>query len=219
MRNFLAGMVVSGAVSFGILVSAAETSAQKFSYDFTKRQETKTGFTQQWAGAEENGWITGFNGATRNGAGLDKLLTYKDLALPAKFTVAADVKIETADGAHFAGVAFNIQDAKNFYVFRVNSGSGNGICQVLKMVNGEWKDIKTMNFDAVKAGTAYTLSVQATAPGAFTVSIRKGEEVVLKPESLNDANAPAYQGGSAGIYMGAAECSITGFSVEAAAAK
>ena len=124
--------------------------------------------------------------------------------------------METPDGAHFAGVAFNIQDAKNFYVFRINSGekTGNGMYQVLKMADGNWKELKTLQFDAIKSGICYTLIVQTNDSGVFTVSIKNGDEIVIKPEDVKDATGKLYTGGNAGIYMGAAECKIMNFSVE-----
>lgn len=219
VKRILVGAMVAAVLSVGISLFSDDAAPQKFSCDFTKKADTKSGFTQEWSGIEEGGWITGADGATRSGAGLDKLLIYK-ASLPAKFTVSAEIKVETPDGAHFAGVAFNIQDAKNFYVFRINSGekSGNGLYQVLKMVDGKWKGLKSSQFDAIKGGICYTLTVQANDSGVFSVSIKNGDEVVMKPEDVKDATGKVYSGGNAGIYMAAAECKIMNFSIDAGAA-
>jgi hypothetical protein len=214
MKRILVGAVVAVALSLGNSLYSDDAAAQKFSYDFTKKADTKSGFTQEWVGVEEGGWAIGGNGASRSGSELDRLLVYKKGILSPKFTVSAAVVVDTADGAHFGGVAFNIQDAKNFYVFRINSGSGNGIYQVLKMVEGKWRELKTLQFDAIKSGVSYTLTVQAKEPGSFTVSIKNGDEVVMKPEDVKDATGSVYTGGNAGIYTGSTECSIKNLSIE-----
>jgi len=214
MKRIFVGAIVAVALSLGNSLFSDDAAPQKFSYDFTKKADIKSGFSKDWAGVEEGGWAIGGNGASRSGSELDKVLVYKGGILSPKFTVSAAVVVDTADGAHFGGVAFNIQDAKNFYVFRINSGSGNGMYQVLKMVDGKWKDLKSMQFDAIKSGVSYTLTVQVKEPGSFTVSIKNGDEVVMKPEDVKDATGSVYTGGNAGVYTGSTECLIKNLIIE-----
>jgi len=86
--------------------------------------------------------------------------------------------------------------------------------QVLKMVDGKWKDLKSMQFDAIKSGVSYTLTVQVKEPGSFTVSIKNGDEVVMKPEDVKDATGSVYTGGNAGVYTGSTECLIKNLIIE-----
>jgi len=182
-------------------------------YDFTKPVDAKSGFAPAWLGVDGGGWIAGADGATRTGAALDQILTWQGVTLSSNFTVSASVQVDTADGAHFAGVAFNVEGANNYYAFRINSGPGNGLWQVLKRVDREWKELKSTPWGAIEGGVPYTLIVQSKAPGIFTVSIKRGDEVVLKPEEVSDATGAGYAGGHAGIYMAAAECKILSFTL------
>ncbi len=213
MRKFLTGTLVAASLTQGAILYAGN-AGQKYSFDFAKA----TAFGTEWSGGDEGKWVFRGGGATRAmPCELDRTLCYKDAKLPEKFTVSATVRIDSPSGAHFAGVVFNFQDPKNFYVFRVNSGTGeNGLYQVLKMVDGAWKGVKGAKFDAIKSGVPYTLIVQGKAPGSFTFSIKNGETDVLKAGDATDPNGAPYVGGLAGLYTGASDCTILNFTLEAA---
>lgn len=199
---------------------SGEASPQPFNYDFTVSQKTPSGLANGWEGAKEDGWCADSNGVTRNSPSrLDKVLIYQGVKLEDKFTVSAKVKVEGVAGAHFVGIAFNIQDANNFYVFRVNSSISNNIYQVLKRVNGKWKDLKTTQFSGIKDGTCYTLVVQVKEAGSFIISIKDEEGVVLKPEEVSDNSESKYTGGYAGIYIGSNQCYAMNFSINGEAGK
>ncbi|MFM2294732.1 MAG: hypothetical protein RLZZ350_1145 [Verrucomicrobiota bacterium] len=153
MRNLLVGLLLVGAVLFG---HAAE---QRFVFSSTDAGKTPAGFHSILAGAGKPGdWrvvlddvpsaflaLTPGAPSTSKKAALGQVSTdATDERFPilllndesyGDFTLTTKFKIVTGVMEQMAGVAFRVQDEKNFYVIRA-SAMGNNI-RFYKVVNGE----------------------------------------------------------------------------------
>lgn len=199
-------LVLTDAVLF-----AETTSAKSFSDDFSS--ET---FKPEWA-AGDAGWkiARGTVTWTTVPGVIDTLLKCKAVTLSPGYSISTNIRLETDDGGHWGGIAYNIQDAGNFYAFRIvcKKEAETGYYQILKFTNGTPKALKFTEVP-LEMKIVYTLTVQIIGDGSVKYSIRNGGIVVLESEApVDDLNAP-YTGGLSGLYAGCVECYFSAFKVE-----
>lgn len=99
----------------------------------------------------------------------------------------------------WGGIAFNVQDANNYYGIRFKAGDTSG--GLVRVVNGSIANVKALTASAtVTAGVAWTFSVSSTDAYAFTYSVTSLDGLTtLVSGSATDA-LNNFDGGGGGIY-------------------
>lgn len=122
-----------------------------------------------------------------------------DLADTPSFTFEADVAIPRATG--WAGIAFHVQDASNYYMMRVRPDQNK--VQFIAVVDGGNADVM-LNSDAVispavQAGETYLFGVESPSAGEFNLYIRDLQGASMMTSSHSNT---MLSGGEAGFYSG-----------------
>jgi len=202
-------------------MALAETAnPQVFDEDFLTSYSGSGGLAPEWVTPEKGGWTILDQGLTRKSSELDQILLCKAVTLSDHYVVSADVRVDSRDNAHFAGVAFNIQDEANYYVFRIaiSKNENRGCYQVLKRKGGEWEAWQGPSFSNVEGLNSskvfYKLIVESKGDGRYKFTIMDGGETLLEMDDEVSVRSDPYTGGNAGLYMGTAGCTIANFHVE-----
>jgi len=179
-----------------------------------------TGLSSDWGSGAGSFWQEGNGGVSHisDGTKLDFSLPYKGITLPATYTTSVDVRIDDpTSGAHWAGVAYNIQDDKNFYVFRITVKGSLAYYQVLKRVNGEWKGVAPTDkaFGEFESHDGfYTVQVSGNPDGSHHCSISFGATKLVDLPNVPDPNGKTYTGGTAGLYAASHISTLADFRLE-----
>jgi hypothetical protein len=115
------------------------------------------------------------------------------------FTVQADVKSLAANT--WAGLAFHVQDAKNFYYFRYKSGAVN--YALVRMIDGKSVILANLKLPGCifEIETDYTLTVRSSVAGSFDYEVKEtGTGAVLASGTAEDSFVPL-AGGYAGVLQ------------------
>lgn len=139
------------------------------------------------------------------GSGNNSILVYRGFPISnsgpgESFTLSADIKAFSAqDGSVIPGLAFNIQNATNFYAVRFSNGNtaGSGMLQCYIQNGGAVSGPVNVSTPWVKTNGVYTLTVASTNAGVFNYSLSGGTNSVSGTWTV--AN-PAYTNGYAGLY-------------------
>lgn len=203
--------------ALGFLALAGRASGDTFSDPLT----APTGLGQGWGADAAALWEPGTGGIAhkQDPTNIDFVLGYPGIKLPAAFTVSLDVRSDDQEksGAHWAGIAYNIQDAKNYYVFRMSVAASVAHYQVLKCVNGAFKAIAPTDtdFGDIEAHDGfYTLQVQAMGDGSYHYSIKFGGASVADLPGLTDPNGSPFTGGTAGFYASSQPMTLANFHLD-----
>lgn len=117
------------------------------------------------------------------------------------FSVRADVTA-LADRV-WSGIAFNYQDADNFYFLRFKSGASN--YQLYRVVDGKPASIMKSEMDGgFLKNRRYRLTVSSSEPWNFSFKIAEAESgtVLAKGNAVDPRSS--FTGGFAGLYQGTA---------------
>lgn len=191
--------------------------AKSFSDDFATLSDSPSKLGPDWY-AKDGGWKAVKPGEVTWPKVLpgvmDSLLQCKAVTLAPGSTIAADIRLDSDDGAHWGGLAFNIQDERNFYAFRIvyKKPMETGYYQILKFIDGQPKPLKFVEVE-LNSGILYTLTVQIIENGLFKYSIRQGDKTILEAEEPAQDNVSPYTGGYAGLYSCSVQCFFTGFRI------
>jgi len=104
------------------------------------------------------------------------------------------------------GLAFNFQDASNFYYARVASqtaaGAGNGILQFGQIVGGTATSFTGVNVTGLNIETAiaYTLTIGSSAAGSFTYGLTGGT-LNLSGSFSDNIGGVDFSDGYVGLYQ------------------
>ena len=116
------------------------------------------------------------------------------------WTMSSDIKI-ASDGM-WAGVAFNVQDADNFYALRIKTGTT--IYQMIRVLNGTAASAFVSKSDLsipFASGTAYTFTISSDTANEFTFTITEaGSSTVLNPQTFTSQGSGNFDGGYGGFY-------------------
>lgn len=118
-----------------------------------------------------------------------------------RWTMSSEVTI-SGDGM-WAGVAFNIQDADNFYALRVKSGTT--IYQMIRVLDGSVSAFVNRKdlLSPIAAGKAYVYTISCSTANEFTFSITEKESsAVLNPQTVTFGGTGNWDGGYGGFYHG-----------------
>jgi len=108
-----------------------------------------------------------------------------------------------------SGLAFNFQDATNFYWARLVSqtaaDAGNGVLQFGQMLDGTATSFTGVNVPSlnVETGVAYTLSVSSSTAGAFTYGLTGGT-LNLSGSFSDNIGGVDFSDGYVGLYQNVA---------------
>ncbi len=141
---------------------------------------------------------------------LEKLISYDEIALDNGFVLEADINWSVRN--QWNGLAWNITDGDNHYLFRVRAD--NGRVQAMKRVDGAFDPVFVNlgdNTVVLDEDTFYRLVVQADGGGNFWWSVRDGDNV-LSQGSFFDPDP--LEGGSAGFYSGRESIEADFFRIE-----
>jgi hypothetical protein len=137
------------------------------------------------------------------------------------FNVAADVRLDGENNTAFAGVAFNVQDADNYYAFRFRVGDAgqNNLIQIVKVVDGKASGAglnRPLADHPLAAETFYRLEVASTKPHVFDWKISapgaSGPEIV---SGTTTDRAGTFRGGDRGLYSSTSIGAFDNFSTGA----
>ncbi|MDF7824523.1 hypothetical protein P4B35_10905 [Pontiellaceae bacterium B12227] len=138
--------------------------------------------------------VVGLTGAT------DATVLYNtSVPLNTNFSYAADVMLKGG----FVGIVFNYQDADNYYLARIRSGSS-GSFQVVRYINGGISGtyISDDTSEAIAGNQYYTISITSDNDGNFTAELtRQGQSAVLNPTTAFSVSGTLFAGGYAGLYF------------------
>ena len=116
----------------------------------------------------------------------------------------------------WGGVAWNYQDANNFYCLRYKNTTDD--YQLLTMRNGSWANVSSGNASAIFADSAlYTFEVASSNPYEFTYSITERNSGSVVASGTYNPAGNDFSGGYAGIYQsntGGAHTVTDNFSLE-----
>lgn len=115
------------------------------------------------------------------------------------FEMTMDVRIP-ASGV-YGGVAFNIQDADNFYAVRIKTGTSQ--YQVLRVLNGSVAALLSANISSTfAAGAAYTMSVSSDSAYNYTFYItQSGSTNILNTTTSCNDSGSNFTDGYGGGYL------------------
>jgi len=127
-----------------------------------------------------------------------------------EFFLVATVRLNSTSATNWAGVAFNIQDAANYYAFRY---SGTGVVQLVKVVTGT--PVPEASVTGTIAGIVqnrmYRLRVTSSGTSAFNLSIADATTgAVVWSKTTATGTAPIYDG-KFGLYANSTKGSFTDF--------
>jgi hypothetical protein len=125
------------------MLAAVNTAIPNFSDDF--EDATITGWTSLWEPMEESGGT--FH--TPSGTNTDCLYTIDGGDAWTDYTISADIRSVDND---VAGIAFRVQDADNFYVFRQKFGDGSWNLDIQEWVGGSGTDLITIDNNGTNPG-------------------------------------------------------------------
>jgi|GEM_PF-2516320 len=127
----------------------------------------------------------------------DILLTNKTFTIQGRITT-----ISTANAVQGYGLAWNVQDAKNYYAARINTGSTN-VIQFLRVKNGAKTGIifaTASNSETLKVNEDYILTITLRAAGVFDYELSgPGLDGGKQIGRITDT-VYKFTGGTAGFY-------------------
>lgn len=119
------------------------------------------------------------------------------------FAASVDITLGAYNNGINPGLAFNFQDASNFYYARIltsGTGTGAGVLQISQMVNGAAEAVVNVAGLNLYTATAYTLGISSAASGVFTYTLTGGS-VNLSNTVTDATGTAAFTDGYAGIYQ------------------
>lgn len=126
------------------------------------------------------------------------LVGYTGVELPEEFGVSLTAQIHIS----LAGMAFNIQDADNFYAVRawIDVTNDRTLVQLLKTVDGVDNGLASFYTEMISTDLLYEFSVSSTGNGAFEYSLSDLDGNLLGASSFVDSINP-FTGGYGGILV------------------
>lgn len=115
------------------------------------------------------------------------------------FQMTSDLRIP--NNSIYGGIAFNIQDANNFYAVRIKTGTAQ--YQVIRVINGSvFSLVSETGANTFSANTLYTLSVASVAPYNYSFKIAQtGSTNALNTVTSFSDSGSAFTNGFGGLYF------------------
>jgi hypothetical protein len=117
-----------------------------------------------------------------------------------RFVLRTDVK-GMVDNT-WAGVAFNVQDARNYYYLRFKANTGS--YQMIRVMSGtetRMGDAGKLPAGIFETGKAYTLMVGSSKPHEFSFGITDASTGNLLASGVRNDDAMSFSGGYAGLCL------------------
>ncbi len=129
---------------------------------------------------------------------LEKLVSYDEIELEHGFIIEAELHWSVR--SQWNGVAWNVVDAQNYYLFRIRAD--NGRVQAMKRLDGAFDPVFVNlgdNTVTIEPNRFYRLRVAGNGRGMFWWSVIDGDEVIADGFFTDD---DPFEGGSSGLYSG-----------------
>jgi hypothetical protein len=176
-----------------------------FQDDFNRADDPAVG--PSWnkltgSGTSGTAWALSSNTVVDPGTTGTYLLEYTGFTLGADFSVSLDIRTDTTVANTFRGLAFNMQDALNYYALRFyTNASSQGVWQLLDVAAGSPSVLANGTIGAgMNSTTFYTTTINVSSAGhiAYTIANAATPASFLLNSSVIDATP--YTGGYSGMY-------------------
>ncbi len=198
-------LVLAGMAS---LLAVAAHAQDGFSDDFDRPDGTDLGegWTERVGDWEINNNLLR---PVQTGAPLERLVSYDGVTIDRAFEFDGEIRWSSRN--HWNGVAFQVQDEDNYYLFRARAD--NGSLQAMKRADGAFDPLYTNRSDlpVLDDSVFYRLTVKSDGRGTFWWSISDGEETLANGSFFDE---DPFENGSAGFYSVHDTIEVDSFRIE-----